>query len=188
MITFPYSAFEAGKTGSRGILPEPTDAPESQRSDRLPRFRRLRLPRRLLASGLLAVGLGATACSDEVVDPIPHISELQCNIEAVTEDPAAPENNRYRVVLDFRYTDRDRDLDDAGAQLLWWVNEVPQSPYDLSDEGLGDEGTLSLAAAPLLPFESYAFKVSVIDAAGNESNALNAYVDTDAVVCSGDGV
>lgn len=129
-----------------------------------------------------------TACRDEPQDPIPHLSALQCTVEATTEDPTTPANNRYQAVLIFHYTDGDRDLDGSGGQLLWSVNEVPQSPYDLSSESLGDEGSLSLSAAPLLPFESYVFTVSVKDSAGNTSNELNAYVDTEQVVCSGDGV
>lgn len=129
--------------------------------------------------------MGLVACrEEEQYSPVPALTELTCSVMATEEDLDDPANDRYRASFQWRYVDGDQDLDGEGASLRWWIDDVEQTPQSLYGASLGLTGRISLNAAPLLPFELYSFRISVVDAAGNESNVLNAEVDTDAVVCA----
>lgn len=121
------------------------------------------------------------ACNDgENINPIPQLSELTCSVEPVDADnPTTPEEKGYRAVLDFRYLDQDDDLSSDGAHIQWWINDVQQDDRSLAGENLNISGTIRFSASPLQAFEIYEFRLSVVDGAGNESNVLNAVIDTD---------
>lgn len=125
------------------------------------------------------------ACrEEEQYSPVPALTELTCSVMATDEDLDDPANDRYRATFQWRYLDGDQDLDAEGAILRWWIDDVEQTPQSLFGASLGLTGRISLNAEPLMPFELYVFRISVVDAAGNESNVLNADVDTDAITCS----